>query len=506
MSAPAGGPDSQKLPLRTTSSSSYASEGAIPDEDPSETAALLRERLRAWKHACVDLESYVEATQKAQRAQAKEYEKIAKSLSNPLRQSEHFDSGLGGVVGLFECIKSNTQGIANFHNETEGQIKGSILPVLDRLHTEIKNKDKELGKGVASGTKSVDKARNLTQKHIEMLGQHSASYETPGHHDPSTDPYVLQRGIYFRLNKQIHEENASRQDLLSVQDNFQQFEAHVLAVIEQAMGSFVQFLGGQADRTKSLYMDMLSKTQHIPPDFEWKNFVNRNGHILINPNAPPRSVETVNFPNQNHPATKPLIEGTLERKSRLVVKSYSSGYYVVTPSKLLHEFKDNDNFRNDPTPEMSLYLPDCTVGEIDGPKFVVKGKDASKGKVGNKLSTTHDYVFKAHSAGDAEQWARIIRSLAGGSNAEVPGVSEPSSPVAQRQTSGVQQSQRTETATGEHGQPAPLKTQGLPPQGQQSGVTGGPQVASPMNVTPQSAGGAGAGTTGQGTSSRQGTT
>ena len=112
-----------------------------------------------------------------------------------------------------------------------------------------------------------------------------------------------------------------------------------------------------------------------------------SGEMLVDPNSPDRSMDAITFPNQNHKSTKPLIEGTLERKSRnkLSFSGYSAGYYVVTPSKYLHEFRDNDNLRKDPTPELSIYLPDATIGATNGEKFNVKGKDVSKG-LGSKLS------------------------------------------------------------------------------------------------------------------------
>ncbi len=79
----------------------------------------------------------------------------------------------------------------------------------------------------------------------------------------------------------------------------------------------------------------------IPPDFEWHGFTDRYTDTLINPNGPKRSVDALTFPNQEHKATKPLIEGTLSRKGK-IMRSYNSAYYVLTPSRYLHEFKDND--------------------------------------------------------------------------------------------------------------------------------------------------------------------
>ena len=59
----------------------------------------------------------------------------------------------------------------------------------------------------------------------------------------------------------------------------------------------------------------------------------------------------------DHRATQPLIEGSLERRSRAVIKGYSTGYYVVTPARYLHEFKDNDDFRRDPSPNSPSTCP-----------------------------------------------------------------------------------------------------------------------------------------------------
>ena len=346
-----------------------------------------------------------------------------------------------------------------------------MLPILERLHAEIKNKSKELSKGAVKGSKEVDKSRNTTQKHIELLGQHTASFSSSsGKVDAANDPYIIQRGVRHRLGKQVLEENNNRHDLLAVQDSFQQFEAHILQTIQQAMSAFLQFVGGQCERQKAIYSDMVATTQRIPPNFEFKGFVQRNSNTLIDPSIPQRSVSNISFPNQDHVSTQPLISGPLERKSRAALKGYSTNYYVVTRSKYLHEFKDDDDFKKDPTPELSLYLPDCTVGGINGEKFNVKGKDASKGKVGSTLAMSHELAFKAHTASDAERWWNIIKEAAG------PGHftgSVPSSPVESRNVSGHQAFQDTKT-------PAPLDTQNVSRTGYQG-----------SSVVPGSAGGSG---------------
>lgn len=303
--------------------------------------------------------------------------------------------------------------MANQHAETAKILKSTVLPIFDRLHSEIKNKQKELAKGVGKGTKAVDKARSTTQKHIELLGQHAAAHDSAGGNvSASMDPFVLQKGVYHRLHRQIQEENSSRQDLLTVQSNFSQFEAHVIEIFQQGMGYLMQTMGTLLDNQKGLYGNMVAKAQSMNPLFEWNGFVKRNSTVLIDPNAPQRTLESVSFPNQNHRATQPMIQGSLERKSG-VLRKFEAGFYVVSASKFLHEFKTDDNISRDPSPELSLHLPDATMGGLNGNAFNIKGKDVSGGKMGAAISHRTEYAFRAHSGSDAEKWYRIIEGLCG---------------------------------------------------------------------------------------------
>ncbi|KAI0813101.1 PH domain-containing protein [Xylaria sp. FL0064] len=456
------------MPLRQ--GTTFGGDDAVPELDPTTTAGLLTERLQAWKHAVVYLEDYVGAVEKVHKAHSKEYEKVLKTISHPLREGHHFDQGLGGVAGFFENMRVNTQAMVNSNTETEKTLKGTVLPILERLHKEIKAKHKEVSHGAEKGAKEIEKARNATQKHIELLGQHSASFEsTGGKLNPNDDPYVLQRGVLHRLNKQIIAENNHSNDLLHVQDGFQAFEAHVVQVIQEAMEAFNQVAGGQAEKTRALYADMLGAAQRIPGDFEWKGFYERNTHRLVNPNDPPRSLEAVSFPNQGHSSTKPLIEGSLERKSRNKLSwGTQSAYYVVTPAKYLHEFKDDDNLQHDPKPELSIYLPDAVIGVPNGDKFNVKGKDRAK-SISSKLAGTSELSFKAHSPADAQKWFEAISVAAGATGSQYE--STPASPVVGGPES--QSSTSSKVAKVDSGHKA-----------QEAGITGGETVSSPTALSP----------------------
>lgn len=326
-------------------------------------------------------------------------------------------------------MRSNTQALVNTNLETEKGLKGSVLPILERLHKEIKHKAKEIESGAAKGSKEVEKLRNHTQKHIEHLGQQTAAFDSAGGQLSSTDdPYVVHRDVLHRLSEQVVAENNHHNDLVAVQNNFKQFEGHVLDTFQQAIEAFTQLTGGQAEKTRALYSDMLGNVQKIPGDFEWNKFTERSSDRLVSNDDPPRSVEAVQFPNMDHASTRPLIEGSLERKSRnKLAWGYSTSYYVVTPAKYLHEFKDSDTTRVNGKPELSIYLPDAVIGAPNGEKFNIKGKDKSK-TMSSKLTGSSELSFKAHTPQDAQKWFQVIQGVAGATG-PASATSEPGSPT-----------------------------------------------------------------------------
>lgn len=172
-----------------------------------------------------------------------------------------------------------------------------------------------------------------------------------------------------------------------------------------------------------------AKSVALPADYEWRSFTERFSHVLIAPDAPRRNVEAISFANEDHPGTAPLMEGALQRKGK-IMRSYNNSYYVVTPSKYLHEFKEPDNktYAKEYEPEMSLYLPECTVGALKDGKFQISGKDS-----GSKMSTKHDFAFKAGSPAEAAKWHEAISRCAGLKTGESPLASPmtPATPVTQ---------------------------------------------------------------------------
>lgn len=82
-------------------------------------------------------------------------------------------------------------------------------------------------------------------------------------------------------------------------------------------------------------MGVLMKS--VQPNTEWLAFAARSDHLL-DPETPLRNIEHINYPGKDDPSVLPVHEGMLERKKRFT-KSYTEGYYVLTPAGYLHELQ-----------------------------------------------------------------------------------------------------------------------------------------------------------------------
>lgn len=291
-------------------------------------------------------------------------------------------------------------------------LEDNLLPILDRLLIEIKNKMQDLERAPSQISRALKKARQATKKHIALLGRKTHSYDVAAHKkiERLDDPYLARRGVDKRLSEQVEMENTERQDILKMQDSFLWFEMHVLHTVQATLAKLFQHVDGRLDRQKILYGDILCTAQLIRPDMEWNEFIKRNNRTtLLDPDSLPRVSTSIKFPNMDHEATKPLIKGTLKCLSRSGTTN-DYGYYVVTLAGYLHEFENNSvELFSYPVSRLSLYLPDCTVKQIDPFTFSVKGVDVSGGKIGSTIHAKFEYKFRIQTSSGAYEWCTTIQ-------------------------------------------------------------------------------------------------
>lgn len=144
----------------------------------------------------------------------------------------------------------------------------------------------------------------------------------------------------------------------------------------------------------------------MPKDEEWSAFVTNDPHFVA-PDVPLRRIEDITYPGRDHPAATEIRAGMLERKSKYL-KSYSPGWYVLSPTHL-HEFKSADKIYTQP-PVMSLSLVEQKLGThseagSSSSKFMLKGRQSGG------MHKGHSWVFRAESHETMLAWYQDIQAL-----------------------------------------------------------------------------------------------
>lgn len=123
----------------------------------------------------------------------------------------------------------------------------------------------------------------------------------------------------------------------------------------------------------------------------------------------PRCLSDVLY-GQNHPAAKEIRCGSLERRTK-ILKSYNTGFYVLTPSGFLHEFKSS-NFNCGQTPIMSLSLRDYEISD-HSPVNAKSYKFSLKGYKNEYSSRSHILIFRTRTYQELLDWYNDIKMFAG---------------------------------------------------------------------------------------------
>lgn len=347
-------------------------------------------------------------------------------MNYPLKEGLHFQASKDGVAGLFETIYFNTKVRRNVYSSmntilsnyiskefvkvyaaSEENLNASVLPILRRLLKEIKSKAKQLKVDKSKGENLVKKARLATEQHIILLAKTTRSYDasTGKKIEQPYDPYLVRQGVDIRLVDQAMKEKVDRQENEEIQKSFLWFEMHILQSVQSVLAKLFQFMGSQFDHQHAMYGDILGTAQLIHPDLEWFSFVERKNAALRNSEALRRSSVYSTFPNKDHRATKPIMEGDLVYQPRGIPKL---GHCVVTRAGYLHYFDSKDDPTQQSIPEISLYLADCSINSVDNANFRVQGVNVSKRNLVNPFHTTTQHIFRAQSFDEAEKWLSAI--------------------------------------------------------------------------------------------------
>ncbi|SOV06772.1 uncharacterized protein UDID_05630 [Ustilago sp. UG-2017a] len=382
---------------------------------------ILIERFTGWKHITKQLISYFEGIADIEYNTAKELTKLGGVIQVPFREGNQF-LGEDGIQDIYYGIRDKTRVIADHHANLAKTVEGSIVQHLQKLRSEIKAHIKNVQQDTGKLANSVAKEREMSTKMITELARSITLLKnTPMSVTAREDPYAANQQVFRQLQRQVNEENALQKSIIIMQQNSAHFEEGIVRSIQSAWQTFDEWSGRMSAHVQDTWLSLGVQMRSLQPNSEWIAFAARSDHLL-DPDTPLRNPETIDYPGKDDPSVIPVHQGILERKKRFT-KTYKESFYVLTPSGYLHEHGSSDPTKH-PQPELSLFLPECTLGPpstmaAKSHKFHIEGRKVagnqsavpSKGLASLGMGREHAYTFRARSHEEMMEWWNDIKQL-----------------------------------------------------------------------------------------------
>ncbi|ORY84463.1 hypothetical protein BCR37DRAFT_378497 [Protomyces lactucae-debilis] len=372
----------------------------VPLTSPVQTFA---DRFEAWKAVIHELARHFRSISDAEVTHNDHLRKIKDTLADPLTTHEGFEKG-GSVHDIGQLLFEQQTGRVTHSDHIVLAIDREIVPELEHARDFLTEKIQEI-KGFEQEFKTTLPADLETSRRAVLdLQDAITSWEAAGGGvDHKRDPFVVDLATRKTLRHSLGEETYLRESTLNLEQSAKELEQQVVAAIQRTLGKYNALVSREAAELAVMSQKMEDSLLAGHLSSEWELFRKRQlqAGVLIDAKSSQRSLENVSYQGKDHVSTMPICDGWLEKKSNVLGK-YTTSFYIVSPSRFLHEFKSND-LRVDMEPTFSLYLPDCELGSTsaDGDKvfkFILRGKQLGG------LHTEHNWVFRAKSREDMLTW------------------------------------------------------------------------------------------------------
>ncbi|CUS24004.1 LAQU0S13e01134g1_1 [Lachancea quebecensis] len=386
---------------------------------------VLAQRFAAWRSVIRSILVYLTETVSIQDEIVRQQLRLSHAVNFPFfaTENQHQPStneekaiqkfflplGNGSIQDLPSILSQFHSQMANGALKTSKELANDVIPRLEDLRGDLMIKIKEI-KSLQSDFKNAC-AKELQQTRHD-LKHFNESVEAARYGAPKHDPHLVKISLEKQIRKQLNEENLLHEAFDNLQGSGRELEKVVVMEIQNALSTYARLLGQNA---QVVFDGLISKLDvgflNKEPVFEWDNFISKDPNF-IEPNLPSRHSRDIVYKYQDDPLTFEVKSGFLERRSKFL-KSYSKGFYLLTPS-YLHEFKTPDRKR-DLIPVMSLSLNDCTVAE-HSKKGSSEHKFILHAKQNGIIHRGHNWVFRAESYESMMMWFEDLRKLTSTSN------------------------------------------------------------------------------------------
>ncbi|QLG72515.1 hypothetical protein HG535_0D02230 [Zygotorulaspora mrakii] len=317
--------------------------------------------------------------------------------------------GNGSIQDLPTILNQYHGSLASHASRASKELTNDVIPRLEDLRRDLLVKMKEI-KSLQSDFKN-NCGRELQQTKQDMK-HFLESIEEATFGTAKQDPYLTKIILDKQIRKQLTEENFVHEAFDNLENSGAELERVVVMEIQNALTLYARLLGEESQLVFDILISKLDNGFfNKDPQFEWENFILRDPNFIV-PNLPMRKMKEIVYKHQYNPLIHEIKSGVLERRSKFL-KSYSKGFYVLTPS-FLHEFKTADR-KKDMIPVMSLSLSECTVtehskkGSADD-RFVVHAKQ------NGIIHRGHNWVFRADNYETMMSWFEDLKILTSTSN------------------------------------------------------------------------------------------
>ncbi|QID85788.1 Phosphoinositide PI4,5P(2) binding protein [Saccharomyces pastorianus] len=320
--------------------------------------------------------------------------------------------GNGSVQDLPTILNQYHESLASSASKASRELTNDVIPRLEDLRRDLLVKIKEIKSLQSDFKNSCSKELQQTK---QAMKQFQESLKEARYSVPKQDPFLTKLALDKQIKRQLQEENFLHEAFDNLETSGAELEKIVVMEIQNSLTIYARLLGQEAQLVFDILISKLdSGFFNIDSQFEWDNFISRDPNFLL-PNLPMRTFKEIVYKYQFDPLTYEIKSGFLERRSKFL-KSYSKGYYVLTPN-FLHEFKTADR-KKDLVPVMSLALSECTVTEHSRKNTTSSpnsaGSDAKfvlHAKQNGIIRRGHNWVFKADSYETMMSWFDNLKIL-----------------------------------------------------------------------------------------------
>ncbi|GAA5875931.1 hypothetical protein JCM3774_005821 [Rhodotorula dairenensis] len=380
----------------------------------------LVDRLQQWKHVTKSLLHYYKGLVDIENATARSTAALTETIQVPFHEG-HVFSPEGWQAVLYD-VRDTTKLLSERHADFASTIERTVVRDLEAVRANIKTQIHLVEKEASAIADEVERERELSKRYLLELQNGIDTFENSATQMlPQKDPYLSHHLVENQLKKQVRKENDLQTAVIRFQQQQPAFEEAVARDIQTACKAYDDEREIQMREVEELQDKIAEALQRVDPKAEWEFFASRTENSLIDPHAPQRSIDAIQFPGQNHASTTPLKVGFLERKKRFS-KKYTESFYVLTPSGYLHE-RRSSNQEDTTAPSFSLFLPECTLSapSKDGDrshKFHVVGNKAVKSSAEAKMKNTLRfggkeiaYTFRARTRAEMLGWWEVLDQL-----------------------------------------------------------------------------------------------